>query len=64
MTLLRSLAAVVLVLGVTFAAPALAQKKYDTGASDIEIKVGQTIRSAVRPPLTAALARYRPPISA
>src|SRR3954454_5445265 len=43
MTLLRSLAAVVLVLGVTFAAPALAQKKYDTGASDIEIKVGQTI---------------------
>ena len=43
MALFRSTAAVVLALGVTFAAPALAQKKYDTGASDTEIKVGQTI---------------------
>ena len=43
MTLLRSTAAIVLALGVTFAMPALAQKKYDTGASDTEIKVGQTI---------------------
>ena len=39
----RLAAAVVLALGMTFAAPALAQKKYDTGASDTEIKVGQTI---------------------
>ena len=30
-------------LGLAFANPALAQKKYDTGASDTEIKVGQTI---------------------
>ena len=43
MTLFRSTAAIVLALGVTFATPALAQKKYDTGASDTEIKVGQTI---------------------
>jgi branched-chain amino acid transport system substrate-binding protein len=43
MSLFRSTAAVALALGVTFAAPALAQKKYDTGASDTEIKVGQTI---------------------
>jgi branched-chain amino acid transport system substrate-binding protein len=43
MTLLKSTAALVLALGVTVAAPALAQKKYDTGASDTEIKVGQTI---------------------
>ena len=40
---IRSTAALVLALGVTFAAPALAQKKYDTGATDTEIKVGQTI---------------------
>jgi len=32
-----------LALGATFATPSLAQKKYDTGASDTEIKVGQTI---------------------
>ena len=43
MALLRSMAALVLVLGATFATSALAQKKYDTGASDTEIKVGQTI---------------------
>src|SRR3974390_1786055 len=29
--------------GRALAGPALAQKKYDTGASDAEIKVGQTI---------------------
>jgi branched-chain amino acid transport system substrate-binding protein len=40
---IRSTAALVLALGVTFATPALAQKKYDTGATDTEIKVGQTI---------------------
>jgi ABC-type branched-subunit amino acid transport system substrate-binding protein len=43
MTLFRSTAALVLALGATFVSPALAQKKYDTGASDTEIKVGQTI---------------------
>jgi branched-chain amino acid transport system substrate-binding protein len=43
MTLLKSTAVIVLALSATFAMPALAQKKYDTGASDTEIKVGQTI---------------------
>ena len=43
MTLFRATTALVLALGATFATPALAQKKYDTGASDTEIKVGQTI---------------------
>ena len=43
MNLFRSTAAVVLALGAIVAAPALAQKKYDTGASDTEIKIGQTI---------------------
>src|SRR5262244_1870317 len=43
MALLKSTAAVVLMLGAAFATPALAQKKYDTGASDTEIKIGQTI---------------------
>jgi ABC-type branched-subunit amino acid transport system substrate-binding protein len=43
MTLLRLTAALVLAFGATFATDALAQKKYDTGATDTEIKVGQTI---------------------
>jgi branched-chain amino acid transport system substrate-binding protein len=43
MSLFRLPVAVALALGVTLATPALAQKKYDTGASDTEIKVGQTI---------------------
>src|SRR3981081_2121579 len=43
MTLFRATAAFVLALTATFATPALAQKKYDTGASDTDIKVGQTI---------------------
>jgi branched-chain amino acid transport system substrate-binding protein len=43
MTLLRSTAAIAVVVGAAFATPALAQKQYDTGASDTEIKVGQTI---------------------
>src|SRR5947208_13222977 len=42
MTLFRLTAALVL-LGATFATPSLAQKKYDIGATDTEIKVGQTI---------------------
>ena len=36
-------AAFALALGATCLSPALAQKQYDTGASDTEIKVGQTI---------------------
>jgi branched-chain amino acid transport system substrate-binding protein len=43
MALFRLTAALVLAYSATFAAPALAQKKYDTGATDTEIKVGQTI---------------------
>jgi len=42
MSLFRA-TAVALALGATFATPSLAQKQYDTGASDTEIKVGQTI---------------------
>src|SRR3954471_20031406 len=41
MTLFRLTVAVA--LGAMFASPALAQKKYDIGATDTEIKVGQTI---------------------
>jgi ABC-type branched-subunit amino acid transport system substrate-binding protein len=43
MALFRLTAALVLAFGATFATDALAQKKYDTGATDTEIKVGQTI---------------------
>jgi ABC-type branched-subunit amino acid transport system substrate-binding protein len=43
MALFRLTAALALALGTAFATPALAQKKYDTGATDTEIKVGQTI---------------------
>jgi branched-chain amino acid transport system substrate-binding protein len=43
MALSRSMAALVLALGATFATQAIAQKTYDTGASDTEIKLGQTI---------------------
>jgi len=43
MTHFRLTAAIVLALSTTMAMPALAQKKYDTGASDTEIKIGQTI---------------------
>ncbi len=43
MSLHRSAAVAALVLCAAIAAPALAQKKYDTGASDTEIKIGQTI---------------------
>jgi branched-chain amino acid transport system substrate-binding protein len=42
-TLFKSATAIVLTFGVTFATPAFAQRKYDTGASDTKIKVGQTI---------------------
>ena len=40
---LRTAAGAVLALATAIASPALAQKKYDTGATDTEIKVGQTI---------------------
>ena len=43
MTLFRSTAVLVLALSAALATPALAQKKYDPGASDTEIKIGQTI---------------------
>ncbi len=39
----RSTAAIVAVLCAALAMPAFAQKKYDTGATDTEIKIGQTI---------------------
>ena len=42
MSLFRS-TAVALALSATFATSSLAQKQYDTGASDTEIKIGQTI---------------------
>ena len=35
--------AAVLALGAAIATPSFAQKKYDTGATDTEIKIGQTI---------------------
>jgi len=43
MKLSKTTVVLALALAVTFAAPALAQKKYDPGASDTEIKVGQTV---------------------
>ena len=43
MTQFRFAGAVALAAGLTFSASAFAQKKYDTGATDAEIKVGQTI---------------------
>ena len=43
MTLFRAATAFALGFATVFATPALAQKKYDTGASDTEIKIGQTI---------------------
>ncbi|NPU10042.1 ABC transporter substrate-binding protein [Bradyrhizobium sp. 83002] len=42
MTRIKSTGAALLMLGVTLSAPALAQKKYDVGATDTEIKIGQT----------------------
>ena len=44
MTDRRAFLAAAAALAVTFSASqALAQKKYDTGASDTEIKIGQTV---------------------
>ena len=44
------------------ASSAYAQKKYDTGATDTEIKIGQTKPFAGRPPPMPPSARRRPPI--
>jgi branched-chain amino acid transport system substrate-binding protein len=41
--MLRSVIVVGLGLAISSASPAFAQKKYDTGASDTEIKIGQTM---------------------
>lgn len=43
MNFFRPATALVLALGIALVTPAHAQKKYDTGATDTEIKVGQTI---------------------
>ncbi|GGC65825.1 ABC transporter substrate-binding protein [Chelatococcus reniformis] len=43
MSSLRSTAILALAFGAALASPALAQKTYDTGATDTEIKIGQTI---------------------
>jgi len=45
------------------ATSASAQKKYDTGASDTEIKIGQTVPFQARLLPMPASARRRPPIS-
>ena len=42
MTRFKSTVAAVVMLGAMLATPAFAQKKYDTGATDTEIKIGQT----------------------
>jgi len=42
MTRFKSTAAALLMLGVALSAPAFAEKKYDVGATDTEIKIGQT----------------------
>lgn len=39
---IKSTGAALLMLGVALSAPAFAQKKYDVGATDTEIKIGQT----------------------
>ncbi|MGJ4892355.1 ABC transporter substrate-binding protein [Bradyrhizobium sp. HKCCYLRH3099] len=42
MTRIKSTAAALLMLGAALSTPAIAQKKYDVGATDTEIKIGQT----------------------
>ena len=51
----NSKAALFLAIGAMLATPALAEKKYDTGVSDTEIKVGQTI------PLSGPASAYGSP---
>ncbi len=43
MSLYRLTMTAAVLVGAAFATPSFAQKKYDTGASDTEIKIGQTI---------------------
>jgi len=55
--------AVLCLLFTQVSTPALAQKKYDTGASDTEIKIGNVRPIAGRLPPMASSARPRKPIS-
>jgi len=51
---------------ITFAAAngsALAQKKYDTGATDTEIKIGHIVPYSDQPPRMASWDALPPPIS-
>ena len=48
----------------TVTAPASAQKKYDPGVSDSEIKIGQTMPFSGPARPTPLSGRLRPPISA
>jgi hypothetical protein len=64
MSLFRSTVAVAVALGATFATPCLAQQKYDTGATDTEIRSVRPFLSVDRPLLTAASERCRLPIYA
>ena len=45
------------------ASPASAQKKYDTGATDTEIKIGQTVPFSGPASAYVVSARRRPPTS-
>ncbi|MGY2936673.1 hypothetical protein ACVWZ6_006275 [Bradyrhizobium sp. GM6.1] len=58
--LLKRVAAVAILLALSIPA-AQAQKKYDPGASDTEIKVGQTVPLSGRPRPMPSSARPRPP---
>jgi branched-chain amino acid transport system substrate-binding protein len=53
-----------LALGAGLASPALAEKKYDTGASDTEIKIGQTIPLSGPASAYGSIGKSRLPISA
>jgi hypothetical protein len=58
-----SLLAAAAVLSLLTTQGALAQKKYDTGASDTEIKIGMSRPTVGLLPPTASSARPRKPIS-
>jgi hypothetical protein len=58
----RLASAVALAAGLAVSSAAFAQKKYDTGATDTEIKIGQTILFPAPPPPTAQSARRKPRI--
>jgi len=46
---MKRIVAALAVLSLTLTAPVSAQKRYDTGASDTEIRIGQTMPSVDRP---------------